>query len=179
VTVVLAAIVAGIGIGLISGGRLRNLGQHRLRSLWVLVIGAGLQVVSGRVDTGGSVLVLASYAFLAAFAIRNLARVGMGVMVVGVVLNAAPIALDGGMPVEAHAIVSARIAPASEIDTIDFGSKRHLARRGDHLRGIDDTIPNWYTHEVLSIGDLVIAVGVAAVVAGLLHPGYRAVNQRS
>jgi hypothetical protein len=164
VTPIIVAIAAGLGVGLLTGGKLTRARHAHLRSLWLLIAGLGLQALSH-----GTVLVLMSYAVLAAFAARNLTRTGMGVLLLGVMMNAAPIALDGGMPVEAHAIVSARLASAADVTNLSFGSKRHLAHRGDHLRALDDTIPDWWTHEVLSFGDLVIAVGVAAVVAGLLR----------
>jgi hypothetical protein len=171
---VLAAIAVGIAIGLLTGGRLREVGRSRVRSVWLLLVGVGMQFASP------PALLLVSYAFLGAFAVRNVSRTGMGVILLGLALNAAPIVLDGGMPVEGHAIISAGIASGNEIADLTFGSKRHLAHNGDHLRAFDDTIPEWFTHEVLSFGDLVIAVGVAAVFAGLLHPSYTpAVSHRS
>jgi len=88
----------------------------------------------------------------------------------GIALNAVPIALNGGMPVEASAIVRAHIATREEVPDLQFGTKRHLATDGDHARWLDDRFPDWVTHRVLSIGDLVIGVGVGAVTAGLLHP---------
>lgn len=168
-TTVLAAIAVGIVVGLLTKGHLRELARTRLRWLPVLVAGAALQIV-------GAVLV--SYAVLAVFTLRNVTRLGMGVVFVGLALNAAPIVLNNGMPVEGHAIVSAGIA--RDPSEVSISGKRHLAIAGDHLRALDDTIPEWWTHEVLSFGDLVVAIGLAAVIAGLLHPAYTpSVSHRS
>jgi hypothetical protein len=176
VTLLLAiAVVAGGAAGLATGGRLGEVARVQIGWGWLLALGVigqillldGVVPVHGSVELAG---ILASYAALAVFALLNLGRAGMGVLVLGVLLNAAPIAADSGMPVEAHAIVSARIATAQQIPLLDFGGKRHLARQGDHLRLIDDNIPDWPTHEVLSIGDLVITAGVGAVIFGLVRP---------
>jgi hypothetical protein len=173
-TVVLVAVGLGCIAGLLTGGRPVNVGEAKLRSVPLLVAGAlGQAVVTGSGMRGGSglALVIVSFLALAAFATRNLHLAGMGVVVLGVVLNLAPIALNAGMPVEERAIVRARIASPDEVPSLEFGAKRHLARPGDHMRALDDAIPEWITHEVLSIGDLVIGAGVAAVVFSLLRAG--------
>ena len=160
-TPILVAIAVGLAVGLARGGRFQRV---RLRWWWLLVVGAGVQVASHQ-----TVLVLVAYGLLSAFAVANLTRPGMGVLLVGVALNAAPMLVNGGMPVEAHAIVSAHVAAVADVPLLAFDGKRHLATNADHLRALDDTIPDWWTHEVVSFGDIVIAVGVAAIVAGLLR----------
>ncbi|GAC1315472.1 MAG: hypothetical protein NVSMB12_11130 [Acidimicrobiales bacterium] len=155
-----------------TGGRLGNLAAARVRSVALLIAGAGGQVAvtaGGLRGALGFAFVLASYVALAGFAARNLAIAGMGVVLLGVALNLAPIVADGGMPVEGGAIVRARVAPLEDVAGLTFGAKRHLAHPGDHLRVLDDTIPDWLTHEVLSAGDLVVGVGVGAVVASLVR----------
>jgi len=169
------AILVGAIAGLATGGRFAQLGSAHLRAIPLLVIGAVVQVlVLGRVITASTpivvLLLVATYAALAGFAIANLGRGGMGVILAGIALNAVPIAVNSGMPVEAGAIVRARIASPDELPLLTFGTKRHLAGSGDHLRILDDRFPDWMTHHVLSFGDLVIGVGVGAVTSGLLHP---------
>ncbi len=159
-TPILLAVIAGLVIGFARGGRLPR--QIHVRSWPLLLAGVGIQVVSHRLGA-----VLLSYALLGVFALRNFTRAGMGVLLVGVALNLAPMLLDGGMPVEGHAIVSAHVASAADVALLRFDGKRHLAGAGDHLRALDDTIPDWWSHEVLSFGDIVIAFGVATIIAGL------------
>jgi len=173
--VLAAAVAVGIVLGLATGGRLRWVASARLRGLPLLVTGAAAEAAVGSEAFAlhgwqATVLLLGGYACLAAFAAANLGRPGMGVILAGIALNAIPIAVNSGMPVEASAIVRARIATAQDVPLLDFGTKRHLAGAGDHLRLLDDRFPDWVTHRVLSLGDLVIGVGVGAVTAGLLHP---------
>jgi uncharacterized protein DUF5317 len=173
-TVLAIAVAAGVAAGVAGGGRLRSLLRARLRAGWLLVAGAALQaaVLGGAVPVHGTAAlgcILGSYAALAAFAVGNMGRPGMGVLLVGVVLNMVPIAVDGGMPFESGAIVRARIAAPADVRLLSFGTKRHLATSADRLRVLDDRFPDWPSRVVLSIGDLVIAVGTAAVVAGLLR----------
>jgi hypothetical protein len=179
------AVAIGVGavVGLATGGRVSNLAGVRLSALGLLVAGTvgqalvldGVVVLHG---WGAVAVLLAAYAALAGFAIANLGLGGMGVILAGIALNAVPIAVNGGMPVEARAIVQARITTPSELSLLDFGAKRHLAGSGDHLRILDDRFPDWITHHVLSFGDLVIGVGVAAVVAGLLRPAGKGARAR-
>jgi hypothetical protein len=173
--VLAAAVAVGVVVGLATGGRLRWVASARLRGLPLLVIGAAAEGVVGSEAIAlhgweATVLLLGGYACLAAFAAANLGRPGMGVILAGIALNAVPIALNSGMPVEGSAIVRAHIATAQDVPLLDFGTKRHLAGPADHLRVLDDRFPDWVTHRVLSLGDLVIGVGVGAVTAGLLHP---------
>lgn len=179
-TVVLVALLAGAIAGVAGGGRPANLASARIRSGGLLLLGAGGQAAVGLAGLRGYpglALVVASYAALAAFAVRNLAIAGMGVIVLGIVLNLIPIVADGGMPVEGTAIVRAHVAAPEDVPLLRYGGKRHLAHQGDHLRILDDRIPDWLTHEVLSAGDLVIGAGVAAVVARLLR-GRRSLRRR-
>jgi hypothetical protein len=171
------AVAIGVGavIGLATGGRITNLAGVRLSALGLLVAGTvGQALILDRVVVlhgwGAVAVLLAAYAALAGFAVANLGLGGMGLILAGIVLNAVPIAVNAGMPVEARAIVQARIAAPADLPLLDFGAKRHLAGSGDHLRILDDRFPDWITHHVLSFGDLVIGVGVGAVVAGLLRP---------
>jgi len=173
--VLAVAIVVGALVGLATGGRIGQLAGTRLRALGLLVVGAGAQalVLDGVISLHGwaaMVVLVGAYVALAGFAAANLGRGGMGVILAGIALNAIPIAVNSGMPVEAGAIVRARIATPDDLPLLTFGTKRHLAGTGDHLRILDDRFPDWMTHHVLSFGDLVIGVGVGAVTSGLLHP---------
>jgi hypothetical protein len=67
------------------------------------------------------------------------------------------------------------MARADEIPKLGFGGKRHLERPSDRLTGLGDILPDYVFHEVLSFGDLVMAVGIAAVFTNLLRPQRRGV----
>ncbi|MGH9069328.1 MAG: hypothetical protein ACRD0J_17830, partial [Acidimicrobiales bacterium] len=54
----------------------------------------------------------------------------------------------------------------------------HLAGPGDHLVALADVVPLAPLSEVVSAGDLVLAVGLASLAAGLTRPRRRAVHTR-
>lgn len=168
---IVVAVVGGVLVGAATGGRLANLGEAPFRVWPALAVGIALQIGANVVRGGpGLALVLASYALLIVFAAANLARVGMGLVLVGITMNVLAIALNGGMPVRAKAIVAAGIADQREIPTIEFGSKRHLETDGDRLTFLGDIIPIALgPGEVLSFGDLVMAVGIADVIVHLMR----------
>lgn len=163
------AIVAGIALGLLRGGRFENLGGATFRLWPLLILGVVVQGAAAFTADGAVALILASYAILVLFAAVNLHLAGMGVVLVGVALNFAVIAANSGMPVRAEAITAAGIAEPSEIPDLEFGSKRHLERPDDRLTVLGDIIPVPGVGEVLSFGDLAMAVGVATVLVGLLR----------
>lgn len=163
------AILAGLGIGLLRGGRLANLGAASFRLWPLLLAGVVVQALAAFTSRWGVTLILASYAILLVFTLLNLHHAGMGVVFVGIALNAVVITANGGMPVRAEAIVAAGIVERDEIGSLDFGSKRHLERDDDRLMMLADIIPVPVAGEVLSFGDLAMAVGVADVLVHLLR----------
>jgi len=105
-----------------------------------------------------------------AFAAVNPNLIGMGVVAVGVAANALVIGVNGGMPVRARAVVAAGIAAPAEVPTLDYGYRHHQESNKDKLQVLDDRIPLPLFHEVVSFGDLILAVGVTTTVAHLFHP---------
>jgi hypothetical protein len=163
------AVVAGVAIGLLRGGRLSNLGEATFRVWPLLVAGVVVQAAAAFAPSGAVAIILVSYAILLAFAAANLSHVGMGVVFVGIAMNLIVIGANGGMPVRAGAIVAAGIVPRGEVHDLDFGTKRHLERPDDTLTFLGDIIPFPGAREVLSFGDLAMSVGVADVLVHLLR----------
>ncbi|HUF33818.1 MAG TPA: DUF5317 family protein [Acidimicrobiales bacterium] len=167
------AVVVGLALALAMGGRPANVADQRLRWLPALVAGAALQLgaeVLDLTDALAMAVVAASYLALGAFAVVNLRLVGMPVVLVGLALNALVIGVNGGMPVRGDAIRAIRDVEPAELAAIDFGAKRHLEGPDDRLTALGDIIPVPPLGEVLSFGDLVLAVGVTNVVFRLLRP---------
>lgn len=166
------ALVSGAVIGLACGGRFRFVSLHPLRAWWLVVVGFGLQLAADHLNVGGfgTVMVLAGAAALLTFAARNPHLVGIGVVAVGVAANALVIGINGGMPVRPAAVVAAHIATTAELPALNYGHRHHGERPSDKLRPLADMIPLPEFHEVLSFGDLILAVGVGATVAHLLQP---------
>jgi hypothetical protein len=168
-----AALVVGVLLGLITGGRPSNLGRRPVELVWLVAVSAALQVAAESLDVSSSLglaMVLTSYVGLSAFAVANIRLIGMPVVLIGLLANLTVISLNAGMPVRAKAILAAHASTPAEIDEIDFGAKRHLATDDDTLVVIGDIIPVRPTREVLSFGDLVLAFGVADVLFRLLRP---------
>lgn len=165
---VLLATALGAAVGLVRRRRPRHAAAPRLRLWPVLVAALVLQAGAGRVE-GGLALLLASYVGLVAFTMANLATVGMGLVGVGLALNLAVIAANDGMPVRPAALVRAGVASPAEAVTLEFDGKRHLERPGDRLTALADIVPVRPVGEVVSFGDLVLAVGSADALAHLLR----------
>jgi hypothetical protein len=165
------ALVAGIVLGLVTGGRPRNVTLRPLRGVGALGGAVILQAVPQLIDVSGSTglaCVVGSYVLLVAFALANVRLVGMPVVLVGLVLNVVVIGLNGGMPVRAEAIYS--VDRHAKIEAIDFGAKRHLEDEHDRLTFLGDVLPVRPIGQVLSFGDLILSAGVANVVFRLLKP---------
>lgn len=168
------AIVLGGVLGLAFGGRLQNLGEHRLAAWPLLPAGVFVQLLSNVAHgTVSLLLLLGSYALLAAFAIANIQshlRTGMTLVTVGLALNFAVIALNHGMPVRPQAVLDAGIARSyPELNHIELQAKHHYERPSDRLMVLADIIPVRPLREVLSVGDLVMSAGITVVVAALLR----------
>jgi hypothetical protein len=172
------AIAVGVGllVGVLIGGRFRHLGTRPLR-MWPFLV-AGIVLQLPLLDALGFGGMLASYACLLVFALANVHLVGMALVAIGIMLNAAVIACNGGMPVHRGAIVAAGIVEEGRVDSVHTDDKHHLQRPTDRLTALADTIPVRPLREVVSFGDVVLAVGVADVLAHLLRrPSPRARRQ--
>lgn len=167
------ALVLGVMLGFAAGGRVANVKRRGLELVTLLVASVLLQAAAELLDVGdraGLAMVLVSYVGLAAFALANIKLVGMPIVMVGLLCNLAVITANSGMPVRDDAIVAADAAERDELATLDFGAKRHLESDDDVLAVLGDIIPVRPTQEVVSFGDLILAVGVADVIFRLLKP---------
>lgn len=169
------AVVLGLAVGWLTGGRARHLGDRTFRLWPALLVGAVLQLAAelGALGAAGHWLIVVSYGVLSGFVVANLRLAGMGVILVGILMNVATIAANAGMPVDERAIVAAGLADdVAAIDEIDFRAKRHRMTGDDTLYWLSDIVPVRLlgTGQVLSFGDLVMCAGVASLLANLLHP---------
>jgi hypothetical protein len=167
------AVVVGFVVGRARGGRFEHLGAWSVTAWWLLPAGAVLQLVPELLSVPGpGAWIVGSYVALGGFAAANLRLVGMGVVLAGLTLNLTVIVLNGAMPVRAEALVAAGIVDPVGVGgdlELDLGAKRRLERPDDRLPVLGDIVPVPGIAEVLSFGDLVLAVGLADVVANLLR----------
>lgn len=163
------ALLAGGLLGLAAGGRPLALSATPLRWWGALAAGVALQVAAGRLDSAGTAAVAASYLCLVAFAVANRGLPAMPVVLVGLGLNAAVVLVNGGMPVRPAAVAAAGLDPA-HLEGADLGAKHHLEGPDDRLAFLGDVLAVRPLREVVSVGDVVLALGVGGVLFRLLRP---------
>lgn len=166
-------IAAAILIGLISGGRIANLGQLNFRYFyWVLaayLIQAGIDYwAPGHPFWGYPYLHIVSYLILFFVLWQNRRLPGMYLILLGTLLNFTAIALNGGqMPVSSH-VLPAEIAQAL---AAGHGGTHSLLTGTTKLKFLTDTIYINYLNykQLISLGDVVIDAGAF----GLIFAGMR------
>jgi hypothetical protein len=164
------AIAIGALIGLAAAPSERRFKRPRARLAPLVGVGVVLQVVAARLDDGPAVLVaLLGFACLLAFAAFNMHLVGMGVLIVGLGANVFVIALNGGMPVRASALVAADVIDQDEVEGLDLSGPRHVERPRDRLVELGDIIPVPVVNQVVSFGDLILLVALSDVAAHLVR----------
>jgi hypothetical protein len=154
-------------IAVVRGGRLRNLSDIRLRMWWLLILGFGMQSITGLFPEDadwsrptGITLILLSYAPLLLMVVLNREKPGMWLAGLGILMNFSVIAANGGMPVLEEAAIVAGGFPES----VDLtGNYKHLVLdETSHLAFLADVIPLRFLGQgqVISLGDVLLAVGL-------------------
>jgi ABC-type antimicrobial peptide transport system permease subunit len=149
---------------LVLGGDVRRLGDVRLQRVWTVLTALALQILVITIvpdaDPGWlAVIHVASYAFAGYFIWLNRRVPGLVIVGLGWALNALVIAVNGGvMP------ASPRVAEAGSRG-VDVGREFLNSRPLDSPRlsflGDNFSLPqSWPFHNVFSIGDVFIALGV-------------------
>ncbi len=165
------AVVIGVAVGLLLGGRFERLGAMRLRWAWLALAGLAVQVVlfSGAVDDRlgglGPAIYVASTALVLLVVLGNLRVPGLAVVAAGAASNLMAIVANGGfMPADPGALAIAGIEPDGEFSNsvvVDNPALRPLT----DIFALPDAMP---FANVFSIGDLLIGAGIAiAIVAGM------------
>ena len=178
----LSAILIGVALGAALGGRPRRLGQLPLR--WNAVVFGSL-AIQLFLFTGLSipaiavtVLYLLSGGLVIAWLARNLAIPGIACVMLGGLSNFVAIAVNGGrMPVEPNLLAQVRgAAYVSALAASRVTSNSSLADSHTNMRWLTDQIlipPPWPLPTVLSVGDIVIALGVIWLITRGMQPPRR------
>lgn len=169
--------IVGVAAGYVSGGRLGGLVATRLRALWLVWLAGAAQVAeyaTERLDGRPgqvlrSVLLAATFAMALGWLLVNLRgrsrvlKTAASTALVGGLLNGVAIALNGRMPYSPSAAATAGIPPGSKT------AKNIAAARDSRLSFLGDIIPVPPLHAVISVGDILITLGAAAVIATAMH----------
>ncbi|HWP61855.1 MAG TPA: DUF5317 family protein [Candidatus Binatia bacterium] len=172
---VLYAVVAGLLVGRLLGGRLANLGALRIRWAPTAIVGLGVQLVlfsepgGALAGTAAPAIYVASSALVLGVVLRNLALPGLPLVALGAASNLLAIVANGGyMPADPAAVASLGRSGGG-------GYSNSVVLEDPALRPLTDifALPAWLPlANVFSVGDVAIAVGVAvAIAAGMRARG--------
>jgi hypothetical protein len=166
---VLLAIPLGVVLGFALGGRLDRLGSLHFAWPWLAIVGLAAQVIlfspalADRIapDVGAAIYVASTAAVLVAV-IRNLPVPGMVLVALGALSNLAAVIANGGvMPTTPTALAAAGLAPTDAFSNSAVLADPRLAPLTD-IFAIPAGLP---FANVFSVGDVLIALGIALVVA--------------
>ena len=137
-------------------------------------LGSGVGIgIDGAIEQWGIVVLCASYVLLAAFVTANRRLPGAMAIGAGLVLNLAVIVANGGMPVSVDAARVAGIEPGTYLRS----AVKHRELLPDMPLGLlGDVIPIPLLRTVVSIGDVILSVGIFRMVDSLVRytPRHRA-----
>ena len=163
------AIVAALGAVLVAklrGGSLDALAATNFRWVLFLVAGLSLQVGFGLWSPAwmnkaiAVAVVVASDVLVGAFVVANRKLAGMVTIGIGLALNLLVIAANGAMPVSPTAArIAGAPAPGPHPDI-----KHERLGRATVLPLLADVIPLPRIGEVMSVGDVVLAIGIGRLV---------------
>jgi hypothetical protein len=165
---ILYAIPVGLIAGFLLGGRLERLGDLRFRWAWLAIAGLLAQIVlfspavASVVGEAGPTLYVVSTLAVFVALLRNWRIPGLAIVAIGAACNLLAIAANGGIMPAAPDAVAALGRAASE------GFSNSVVIADPALRPLTDifALPSWMpAANVFSIGDVLIGVGVAVVIA--------------
>lgn len=169
---VVAVLLAALAIGFAARGSLGRLGDLPLRKGWLVVVALAVQVLGAALATpaydGRGVLyplgLALSAALVAVFLSLNRGVRGTGLVALGLLSNALVVGLNGAMPVASAASGRAGISTQDILSGVD--PRHELAGPDTRLRLLGDTIPVLlpWRPEVVSVGDVLVAAGLAQLV---------------
>ena len=177
----IGAVVVALGVGLARGGSLHRLSHISLRWTPLLFEGLAILFLFQLWDPPGlsrgsalAIVLLSNFAVLV-FLAGNMRTSGVLLLGIGLALNFVVIAANQAMPVSPRAAETAGIdAPAAESSTL----KHERLDDDTRLPWLADVIPVPGVGEILSIGDLVLALGMAHLVYAAMGAGAATEEER-
>ena len=162
-TLIAAVLIAVFAV--LRGGSLHALAETKLRWLPLLFAGFVFQIgfmllsldLSEEVELA---ILIASNALVLVFVLANRHMAGMLLVGIGLALNVIVITANGAMPVSAR---SAEIAGVNK-SLDDAGLKHERLTDDTILPWLGDVLPVPGLVEVLSVGDVVLGLGIARLV---------------
>lgn len=177
----LVALLIGLAIGFVRGGRLSHLTRLRLRWLWIVPVALAIQLMIFPLFSGTPLVPYAtvplhvlSYALVGLWLVANLRVTPLVVTGVGALANFVTIAVNGGrMPSSPTALNAAGWSTTAEL-LIAQGEYGNVVLMGEstRLNALADWLylPDWIPFSTaFSIGDVLIMVGLVwLIVRGMV-----------
>jgi hypothetical protein len=180
--IALVIAVLAVAAGVLRGGSLERLAATQFRAIPLLVAGLGVQILfslwspswlNEAVSLGA---LIGSNMLVLSFLVVNRMLPGVLIAAVGLVLNLAVISSNGAMPVSPEA---ARTAGAEELVISEGAIKHEVLDDDTELGFLGDVIPIPWPGLVISIGDIVLAAGIAVLAYSQTKRGPRPVDATS
>jgi hypothetical protein len=172
----LVVIAVSVTVSLMRGGKLSNLSEVYVRGWWLLFVGFGMQTAADFVNTDNRELavwlVLLSYLPLLAVVALNQRMPGMWISGIGILMNFTVIALNNGMPILPEAFELA----GGTVESLTLDAKHVILNGTSHLPFLADIIP--MPGSVISMGDVLLAVGLGVFIEDQLHQPLRLFRHR-
>ena len=169
---ILYAIVIGLALGLLLGGRMAGLGDLHFRWPWLFMAGLLAQIVlfsdavTQSIGDLGVPIYIGSTAVVLAAVLLNRRITGMPIVALGAFSNFAAIVANGGyMPADPGAL-----AALGKVEPTVYSNSAVVAH--PMLGPLTDlfALPTWLPYaNVFSVGDIVIVVGVATVIVSAMR----------
>jgi Family of unknown function (DUF5317) len=170
---ILYAVLIGVAVGYMLGGRLERLGSMGFRWAPLAIGGLAVQLaifgpLEHVVGATGLPLYIGSTLVTLAAVVRNIRIPGLALVVVGSLSNLAAILANGGvMPADARAAAIAGIEHGSGFSNSAIIREPALAPLTDVL-ALPAAVP---LANVFSIGDVLIGIGIAVAIASGMRSG--------
>ncbi len=173
----LYALILGVVLGYVRGGRLSHLASLRLRATWLVLLALVIQVLifplftkEPLIQEGTAILHGVSYALLGIWLLLNLRVSALIVIGAGALMNAIAIMANGGlMPASTTALDRAGYGSVAQVLMSDgsFGNivRMSPATRFDVLGDWLYLPRGWPLAAAFSLGDAVIMVGIVWLIA--------------
>jgi hypothetical protein len=180
VPLVVTTLVIAVALSYARGGRLRRVADVPLRLTWLLFAGVALQLAvdlaAGRelladAGPGGYTLLLLSQLLVVGWVAANWHLPGIFLVTLGLLLNAVVIGANGAMPVSPRAMEALGLGPL-EVPP----GKHTLLTDATRVPWLADIIPLPPLRTIISVGDIVLAVGLIPLTHALMT--YRTAAER-
>ena len=161
-------VVVGVAAGYAAGGSLRNLVATRFRALWLLWAVAAVQLADV-IPAARTWVFVATFAVAVGWLVVNalqwppVLRYGALAVAAGGLLNGVAIAANGRMPYSTWAASKAGLGVGLQT------ARNVAATHATRLLPIGDIMPVPPLHAVFSIGDMLICLGIAAMIVAAMR----------